>query len=119
MFKNKIDAIKAVRDIGRGGGKATLESVEGNPGIYQIVQTEVTTLGLKDAKDLVEAIMDLGAATILAAGLGIPFHLLIEALSELPQEQRNRLLRPTPEDLRRKSHVSICDCPACSRLPRN
>lgn len=63
-FANKIEAIKAVRSL-----KVTVGTPEctliPNTDRYEIRVPAYNMLGLKDAKDLVEAIMDMGVKSYL------------------------------------------------------
>lgn len=84
VYNNKIEAIKAVRAI---GSNVTLTRAEDGR-----VYLNPSNLGLKDAKDLVEAIMELGAKYSLDEGLA--------QLARLQTEQDARRLALAENRLR-------------------
>ena len=86
-FDGKIPAIKAVRDLG-----SRVEIVKDeNTGKF-VIQPN---MGLKDAKDLVEAIMDLGVRMFILNGTTPDFR---KDLSAIDLQNRNACGRSIPND---------------------
>lgn len=95
VYTNKIEAIKAVRAI---GANVTLTKAEDGR-----VYLNPNNLGLKDAKDLVEAIMELGVAQALSEGAT---RLRQLEAAEAPQNEHERRLYDL-EQGRRKQMENI------------